>query len=445
MEKEERLNETIKKVANEFLEITANREILVVSHFDTDGITSAAILTKALKRLDRKFYVKIIKNLTREFIYQLPKDKVILFLDLASGSLNHLANSNLENIFIIDHHELIQEIPEKVRIINPELTTKEKISTSGLSYLFCRELDPENKNSAKLAILGMIGDTLEKEIDKLNHEILNEGEIKIRRGALIYPSTRPLNRALEYSSTPFIPGVTGDVRGVLELLREAGLNPTNQGYPTLLELNAEEMEKLVTAILLRTPKTKNNEIVGDIYLIKLYGKLEDARELSARINACSRLGSSDLALQLCLEVSSAKKKAESLHVKYRQHIVSALKYVSENPAIEGKGYKIINAKANIKDTIIGTIASIISNSKIHEDGTIIITLAYSEEKKIKISARNVGTTGRNVRELLARVVENLGGEVGGHEFAAGCLINQEHEEIFLENLKKSLDLEVIRI
>ena len=47
---------------------------------------------------------------------------------------------------------------------------------------------------------------------------------------------------------------------------------------------------------------------------------------------------------------------------------------------------------NIKDTMIGTIASIISNSAIYEEGTIITTMAYYEDK-IKVSARTVGRNG----------------------------------------------------
>jgi single-stranded DNA-specific DHH superfamily exonuclease len=69
---------------------------------------------------------------------KLPKEKLILFLDLASGSLNNIKNANLNNVFIIDHHEINQKVPENVRIINPHLTNKQKISGSGLTYLFCK-------------------------------------------------------------------------------------------------------------------------------------------------------------------------------------------------------------------------------------------------------------------------------------------------------------------
>jgi len=80
--------EEIKKFAKDLLETTNHRNILIVSHFDTDGITSAAILGRSLKKLDRRFSFNIIKSLDKEFIQKLPTNRVIIFLYLASGSLN---------------------------------------------------------------------------------------------------------------------------------------------------------------------------------------------------------------------------------------------------------------------------------------------------------------------------------------------------------------------
>lgn len=438
------LETKIELIAKEFLDKSQNKEILIISHFDTDGISSATIMIQTLKKLDKNFSVKILKSLEKEFIYNLPKDRIILFLDLASGSLNHIADSGLKNIFIIDHHEIIQKIPDGIKIINPELENKEKISSSSLTYLFCKKINPKNKEFAKLAILGMIGDSMEKEIDKLNNEIINDSKIKKKRGLLIYPSTRPLNRTLEYSSNPYIPGVTGDARGVIELLRETGLTPENGRYKSLIELNEKEMSKLTTAIMLRNPKIKNREIIGDIFLIKIFNKLEDARELSAMINACSRIGKSELAIQFCMENSKAKKQAKSSYTKYRQLLASGFKFISETEKIIGNGFVIINAKDNIKDTIIGTITSILSHSSIYEEGTIIISMAYYEDK-IKISSRNVGQDGRNIREILNKIVTEIGGEVGGHKSAAGCMISKEKEQEFIKLLKKILEIDLIKI
>jgi len=437
------LEKQIKITVDKFFKASKDQEIQVISHFDTDGITSAAIMIQSLKKLDKAFSLKIVKSLERNFILNLPKDKVTLFLDLASSSLHHIKEAELKNVFIIDHHEISKEIPENITIINPELyEEKQKISGAGLTYLFCREIDSENKEFAKLAILGMIGDLLEKEISTLNNNILDEGEIKRKRGLLIYPSTIPLNRTLEYSSRPYIPGVTGNIKGVLELLREIGLKPINGKYKSLIELNNQEMEKLTTAVMLRIPK--DEKPIGDIFLIKLYNKLEDAREISSKINACSRIGESATALKLCMEIPEAKKTAERVHAKYRQLLLSALRYVQESEPIKGEGFTIINAKDNIQDTIIGTIASILSHSILYKKGTIIITMAYNKNK-IKVSSRAVGRTGRNVREVLSNVVENIGGEVGGHEFAAGCLIDQEKEKEFIDSIQKQFEVELVKV
>ena len=442
------LEESIKYTVKKFLEDSKGKEILVVSHFDTDGISSAVIMVQALKRLDRKFSVKILKGLDQDFVYKLEKDKLVFFLDLASGMLNHIKEANLKEVFIIDHHELIQEIPKNVTMVNPMINDKEKISSSGLTYLFCKEIDPENKKLAKLAVLGMIGDSMEDQIDKLNNGILEDGEIKRKRGLLFYPSTRPVNKVLEYNSQSYIPGITGDSLGVTELLRGAGIDPVNGKYKSLIELSDEEMKRLVTAIMLRNPNTKNRELVGDIFLLKFFNKLEDARELSAMINACSRLDEPETALQFCMEVPESRKRAEAIHVKYKQHLISGLNFVEksveDSDKIQGKGFLIINAKDRIKDTIVGTIASILSNSAIYEEGTVIVTMAYYEDK-VKVSARNVGRKGRNVREILDSVIKEIGGEVGGHEFAAGCVISKNKEMDFIKALKKSCEIELVKI
>ena len=69
------------RLALKFKEEIKGREVVVVSHFDTDGITSAAILVKALKRMDASFSTKIIKGLDGDIIRSLPKDKIMRLME----------------------------------------------------------------------------------------------------------------------------------------------------------------------------------------------------------------------------------------------------------------------------------------------------------------------------------------------------------------------------
>ena len=433
------------KFAVEKLDILSKtKPIKVISHFDTDGITSAAIFSKALSRWNKKFSLQIVKGLEEQFINSLPENQILVFLDLASNSLDYLAKKNTD-IFVLDHHEVTQKIPPNVTLINPSFLNEEQISGAAVSFLFAKAISQENKDLANLAVIGMVGDSHEKNMGKIYAEILNDSQTTLKKGLLLYPSTRPLDKALEYSSSPFIPGVTGSFKGVIELLREANIPQQNGKYKALYELTDEEMTSLITAIMLRIPKNaEHEELIGNIFLIKFFNRLEDARELSALINACSRMDFPYVSLGFCLGNESLKKEAEKIYIEYKQNLVSALKYVTESEKISGKNYTIINAKDKIKDTIIGTVASIISHSPVYEKGTIIVALAYNEDK-IKVSARIAGKQGRNVRDVLHQIVVPLGGEVGGHPEAAGCLISKEKEEHFIQELKRVLDIELIKV
>lgn len=437
------LIDSINEAINKIEESSKSMPIRVISHFDTDGITSAAIMSRTLQRWNKKFSLNIVKNLEQSFIESLPENNILIFVDLASGSLDFLKNKNCP-VIVLDHHEIVQEIPDNVLMINPVKTKEEIISGAGVCYLFARTLSPKNKDLANLAIIGMVGDMFEKNLGKFYDSVLAESEAVIKKGLLIYPATRPLDRALEYSSNPYIPGVSGSYKGVMELLKEANIQKVNGKFKSLYELTDEEMSSLITAVMLRCVNEKEaHNIIGNIYMIKFFNRLEDARELSALINSCSRMDSPQTALGLCLGNKYSKEEAEKIYIQYKQHLIAALKYVNENEKISGKNYTIFNAKDKIKDTIIGTVTSIISHSPSYEEGTIIIGLAYNNDK-IKVSARLAGKNGRNVREVLHKVVVPLGGEVGGHPNAAGCLISKDHEIHFIEELKKQLEIELIR-
>ncbi len=437
----------IKELAKKIIQ--HDKKIMVISHYDADGICSAAIMASALKRLDKDFSVKIIKQLEKEVIENLPKNPFFMFLDLGSGNLEQL-NEVKNEICIIDHHEIKKDIiiNENLSIVNPHLHKEEDLCGACLTYLLAREIDKENKKLANLAIIGMVGDMLEKNIGKIGNSIINDAEMIIKKGLLLYPATRPLNKTLEFSSSMFIPGVTGSSTGAISLLREIGIEKKDGRYKSLIELNEDEMSKLITGILLRRNDNDTNNFIGNIYLVNFNNHLEDARELSAMINACSRLDNSQVAFSLCLGNKEARKKAEKIYADYKQHLVSGLSFVSNLKKIEGNDYVIINAKSSIKDTVIGTIASILSMSSVYKEGTTIITMANSENK-IKVSARVAGRNGngngKNIREILDSVVKEIGGESGGHALAAGCLIAKNKEKEFTELLTKRLEIELVKI
>jgi len=273
----------VENLAREFLEESKNKPVRVISHFDCDGITSASILTKTLSRLDKKFSLKIVKGLTAEIINEELKrqpNEILIFSDLGSSNLEHFQNTS-GPVFILDHHEINKDdLNKNIKILNPHLTEDPEANDctgAGVCYLFAKALDKNNTDLANIAIIGLIGDRHESNLSKINKTIINDAEnLTMKKGLVLYPATRPLRRALEYSTSPYIPGVTGNGDGALELLRETGISYEK----SLLELSEDEMSKLITAVMVRQAKRGQAEnIVGNLYILKFFNTKEDVREI----------------------------------------------------------------------------------------------------------------------------------------------------------------------
>ena len=437
--------DSIKKAVDRFRSL--NGIVRIVTHYDTDGITAGSIIASALKKLDKSFKISAINQLDKKNMDLLKQEnnKILFLLDLGSS---HLDEINLldGNIFILDHHEVKNaKLSENVTFINPHLTNDEESSASVVAYLFAKELDSENTSLASLAVLGMVGDFADQNLGKIGNSIINDAkDLTVKKNLLLFPSTRPLNKALEFSSI-YIPGVTGSSVGAMNLIREAGIKiRENNQNKTLLDLSEEELSRLLTLITLKRTDTEN--LIGKIYLIKFLNQLEDARELSSLINACGRLGYADTAVSFCLGSKKAKSLAESIYSSYKHQLIAGLNWISMHEKIEGDGYIIINAEDSIKDTIIGTLISILASSFIYPEGTVLVGMARTDDKRIKVSTRKVGhNSDINLKNLLETPTTLVGGECGGHKRAAGCFIPLSKESMFLELLQKELRVNQIQI
>ena len=445
--------------------------IRIITHLDTDGMSSAAILIKALRDMDQQFSVRVVKQLEDKLVEQLfnevkkQKCKAVFFLDLGSNKIDKILSlASFCQVVILDHHDIekrefvdyLKDNPN-ILFVNPEIEKKDdcKVSASSIVYNFVKSLGSEKKDLSQLAILGMIGDMVDKNISRLNKVILEDAKTSgmvMKKGLVVFSATRPIHKSLELNSSIYLPSISGSQNGAIAFLRELDIPvKTDAGFRTLLDLTEDETSRLLTAIALaRVEKAKNQDIIGNIYLVKFNGYLMDAREMSTMINACGRLGYFSLALSFLLGSKKAKNKIEYVYSKYRHFLFEALNYVNITEKIQGRNYIVINAKNKIKDTIIGTVTSILASSYIYPPGKILVGMAYRKDKKIKVSARLSGNredeNDINLSQLLVKMLHDFECyEVGGHPKAAGCLINLKDETAFIERFQKTMDIEEIKI
>lgn len=448
--------QSIKQAAQSLTKINKKEPIRIISHLDSDGITSAAILINALNKQNRKYSLSIIQQLSQEIIEQLSKEsyKNFVFTDIGSGQLLLIKEKlRQKNVFIFDHHQPeSKEKFNKIVHVNPHLfgiDGSREISGAGVVYLITKEIGQSNKDMAHIAVIGALGDIQEHHgFLKLNNEILEEavkhGKIKVINGLRIFGAqTKPLHKILEYSTEHYIPGVTGSESGAIAFLQQLGINPKlGNSWKKLVNLDDDELKKLATGLVMRRlDQEKPEHIIGPVYILKEEKKgspLRDAKEFSTLLNACGRLGKASLGIGVCLNDMSMKKRALKSLSDYKGEIIKVLKwYETSEDILRDGAYIIINAQDEIRSTMIGTIASIIARS--NTESLFVLGLARIGDGTTKISLRITQRRDDiNLVKILKEITHKTSGQSGGHSNAAGALISSQTEERFIEESKKVL-------
>ncbi len=420
-------------------------KILIVSHYDCDGLCSAKILSTALKKEGKEVKVKIVKEISEDLVveddYEKDNFDLIIFSDLGSGSLSLLPKN--KNILILDHH--IPEggkIPENIIQINPYLEDKE-LCGAGLCYLFASKLD-KNQELMDYAIVGAIGDhQLEiGENKKLLEEAEKIGRLKIEKGLELFGHlNRPIHNSLNNSK--LLP--LKDCSEIVQFLSDLEINFNHNGkIKSYYELSKDEKERLSLGIIkerIRNNLDQPENIFSDIYILKDQPReLMDALEFSTILNAFGRLEKFDEALEV---MNGNLEKLYKVMAEYRRKLATYLSWTSENitnfPQTEN--ILFINAKEKIDENMIGTITSILINTGTNKK--IVVGLA-SAEGGIKISTRSK-LPEIDLNEIVNKICEKVGGTGGGHKQAAGGKIERGKEEEFIKLFTKELNQDLLNL
>ncbi|MEM3587190.1 MAG: DHH family phosphoesterase [Candidatus Jordarchaeaceae archaeon] len=447
----------------------------VTSHIDADGIAAAGIISSLLLRLGARFHLRLIQQLREENLREIkePKDSIFIFTDLGSGQIGIIEKSfQPDSVIIIDHHP-----PEKETTIlqaNPHLCNIDgatEISGAGVAYLVAKSVDEANMDFAPLAVVGALGDRQDKgeqhRLSELNSEIVKDG---IKKGVLEETTgirlfgreTRPIAMALEYTTDPFIPGLSGNHGACLKFLTEKVKIPlkNNGNWRTISDLSQDEKTKLVSELIqyMLGPGEMSPEeaqsIVGFIYTLPKEEKqtpLRDAREYASLLNACGRMRKPGLGVAICLgDRSEALKEVETIATDYREKLAGYMDWLTKPGVIIQTEYlQSFHGGKFIDDRIIGTIASIAISSGIIPQDKPIIAFAESEDGMVKVSARATDyhiQQGIDLGAALRSAIKEISPEAtaGGHNIAAGAHIPIGTESKLLQALDKKIRDQLVK-
>ena len=143
------------KSVDRTIEAIINKEkIGIITDYDVDGSTSAAVLYNFLSSLGCNCFIKVPDRLkegygpNKRLIDELLEKKINLIFTLDCGTTSfdifNYSNSNLVDIIIIDHHISELKFPEVFSIINPnrhdEFNSLKELAAVGITFLFITAL-----------------------------------------------------------------------------------------------------------------------------------------------------------------------------------------------------------------------------------------------------------------------------------------------------------------
>ncbi|MGC9310612.1 MAG: DHHA1 domain-containing protein [Candidatus Aenigmatarchaeota archaeon] len=406
------------------------RKILIVSHYDCDGLCSAKILKDALGREGKSVDILIAKELTTEIVEEaLGKNaELMIFSDLGSGYLSLMPKG--KEIIILDHHESEDvEISENVLHINPCLGGK-VLCGAGVCYLFAKELGEKNSDLIDFAVIGSIGDgqVEEGENKKIVREAQKLGRLTVEKGLNIFGHmSRPLSAAFKNSNhIPF-----SSESEIIQFFSSLNINLNNNGkIKSYCDLKDKEKELLKLELfkeVLRRDLPDPTKVFSNIYILsKMPKRLMDAQEFSTILNAFGRLEKFGEVFEF---LDGKTSLLEPVMLEYRQKIATYLSWTSANlknfPS--GNNTVFIDAKDKIHENMIGTITSISINGLIKSP--VVVGLAQGSDG-IKISARSKSEK-IDLDAVLSNICAELGGYGGGHAQAAGGKIPADKSEEFI--------------
>jgi len=452
--------DNVKKAAKTIREnVEKGAFIQVISHLDADGLVSAGVIGKMLLRLDAEFRIQVVKQIDESLVEELSSESPLtIFSDLGSGYLDLLKEKLSDRVIILDHHQPIKVPAKNFVHVNPHLQGfdgSKEISGAGVAYLTAKAVDKSNVDLACTAVVGALGDL--QDIDKkrklfgLNDIIVNDaveaGYLKVDSDMIFYGrETRPIHKALAYTTNPFMPGLSGEEDKCLGFLLNLGVKiKRNDRWITLSDLSVKEKQKLFSGIVkfLATKGFLSDpslNLVGAVYTLTnedRWTPLRDAREFSSLLNACGRMDKAGLGVSICM---GARGKAldEALEILklYRQSIAKGINWLLETPGAiqERDNIYIISGKV-IDEKMISPITSILATTRVLKTSKPIVAFAHASNGTVKVSGRAASSlveSGVNLGTIFQEASEKLSGRGGGHDVAAGAQIPSGNEGEFAE-------------
>lgn len=457
---------TARKAA-ELIKKHRHSSIEIISHMDADGVSAAALLSKALDRSGIRHNIKFVRMLYQDVVEELDPADLTIFTDLGSSQLENVRSKFLgQDVIIADHHDptKTEGWPELIHLNahHHGLDGMTEISGAGMTYLIARELDDNGRDLSALAVVGAIGDIQNAwgKFRGYNREILKDavesGMIENNTDLLLYGRfSRPVFKALQFFTDPYIPGISNSQSGCVNLLKDLDIPlKSHDSWRRPADLTENEKKRLASELIARAYMYVPEElvqyvpglIIGESYTLtgeKDRPMLQAAEEFSTCINSTARHEQPMIGVEVAKGDRGGYYKAMlNLLRQHRRNIALGMEFIEGGGLQRGpKGYlQYFDATGLVKDMFVGTIASL-ALGNMYCDPYKPIVGVVRENGYAKVSARCsrlLFLRGFDMSRAIRAAATAFGGEGGGHAVACGAEIRDADVSKFLEKFEELL-------
>ncbi len=262
------------------LAVEKKERIIIYGDSDLDGVASVVILEECLKNLgtsavalnffDRE---KEGYGIKEKALKKLKKYSPALFITLDCGIGNFkevkMANDLGFEVIIIDHHEILEKVPEASIVVNPKQEGDEypfkKFANVGITFRLAKILlksamaESLRKNFLELTALATIADMMPRTDD--NEKMIGEGLLCLKQ------SWRPGIQALlnlEAIKPLHLPQQVSKINSLLNIRDIKGDMPA--AFRLLTSSRPAEAEKLAKKLFKKgiEKKKKTEEVIGQV-------------------------------------------------------------------------------------------------------------------------------------------------------------------------------------
>lgn len=430
------LEDICKKASEIIFSYPKLTNIRVVSHYDADGISAAAIISKALYNAGFNFHATLMRNPFDKGLKRISEEEneLIIFTDMGSGQIETIEKMKSQSI-IIDHHQPIKnKTKDNVLQINCnyfDINGNYEACGASLSLSVAYSINQENFNLSPLAIVGATGDKQYIGGFKgYNQNIITQA---IKQGIVtdkteIKFTSETIFDSLFYSTDPYYSGISGNQNNIESFLDSLGIDKKTK----IEDLTNEILKKIHSYLILNLiQKGCEKNILDTIIRTRYYSENIDFEfeRYADLLDACGKGGNRGLALTLALSDNKFISEALKVEKDYKQKILDELIKLENNGLKEKDNFRFFYNDDSSLGGVIGGIAT----NFILDIKKPLISIARKDDE-IHISCRGnqyLVSKGLDLGYAMKEASSKLGGHGGGHAIASGATIASEKEEEFL--------------